>query len=133
MINKTFAKIVCIIVVVATVGVIIWANMYSAPYRAVEDYFTALGNGDERMFQKYAFKNPDFEKTYTLICEKTGFSVEEKPDFKVKYVGRKKDGERYLIDIVLTAYSDERYTEAQMKISVAEDGFNYKIAGQEVL
>jgi hypothetical protein len=127
MINKTFAKIVCIFAVIATVGVIVWANIYAAPYRAVENYFTALGNGDERAFEKASGGSVPFDYAYGYFCSRTGFSEDEKPDFKVKYKGREKDGETYLIDIVLTAYSDERFTENRVTVSVAEDGFDYKI------
>jgi hypothetical protein len=127
MINKTFAKIICILAVIGTVGVIVWANIYSAPYRAVENFFAALSNGDERQFLKYAQNSPDFDTTYAGLCEKSGFSVDEKPDFKVKYERREKHGKKYMIEIVLTVYNDERYTETRMKFAVIQDGFNYKI------
>jgi hypothetical protein len=127
MINKTFTKIICIFALIGTIGVIVWANLYAAPYRAVENYFAALGNGDERAFLKYAQNSSDFETVYALACEKTGFSIDEDPDFKVKYEGRDSTGKKYHIDILLTAYNDERYTEKQVRICVVKDGFTYKI------
>jgi hypothetical protein len=123
MINKTLAKIICIFAVIVTVGVIIWANIYSAPYRAVENFFAALGSGDKKAFDKVSDGEVTFDYAYDYFCSCTGFSEDENPDFKVKYKEQEKVGETYIIDIVLTAYNDERYTESSAAISVTEDGF----------
>jgi hypothetical protein len=127
MMKKTLAKIICILAVIGTIGVIVWANIYSAPYRAVEDFFTALNNGDEKAFAKVSDGAAPYDYVYGYFCSRTGFTKEEKPDFKVKYEGRERVGETYLIDVILTAYNDERYTENPMKISVTEDGIVYRI------
>jgi hypothetical protein len=122
MINKTFAKIICIIAIIGTVGVMIWANIYSAPYRTVEDYFAALGRGDERAFTKVSDGGVGLNEALGTALSGSGFTEEDDPDFKVKLISREKNGDSFFIRVKLTIYNEERYTEEERVLDVKTYG-----------
>jgi hypothetical protein len=131
--NKTFAKIVCIFAVIATIGIIVWANIYSAPYRAVENFFTALGNGDERAFEKVSDGVLDVDDAYEMISIEAGFYADENqnPDFKVELIDRERDADGFWITVKVTAYTDEQSKESEFLLNVKSERFgSYRVMSQ---
>jgi hypothetical protein len=132
MINKTFAKIICIFAVIGTIGVIVWANLYSAPYRAVENFFASLESGDEWAFGKVSDGVLDLDYAYELVSRESGFyDDDEKPDFKVKLLERERDADGFWITVEVTAYTDEESKESEFLLNVKPDRFGaYRIMSQ---
>jgi hypothetical protein len=113
MTKKNVAKAVFALTLAVTTAVGVWAHLYEAPYKTVEKYYDAIERGDEKTFDKYADGGVTINEALEIALSGSGFTKEDDPEFKVKFISREQNGNSVLITVGLTVYNDERHTDTR--------------------
>jgi hypothetical protein len=131
MTKKTIAKIVFGFTLALTIAVGIWAHLYQEPYRLVEQYYDALERGDEKAFEKYSDGGVTINEALKIALSDSGFTEEDDPEFKVKFLSREENGDSVWITVKLTIYNDERHFDTEKQFIYSSGKLQIDISAGE--